>query len=142
MLSLPQGREEMGDRLCAVFLIGFGVFIWYLSRDYPPQSKLLPLLTMGVVINLILLVMVSPTPAGRFDHLLKLTSYCIITLITIVIMEKIGLFLSIGFLASAGLLIQGVKNIRTIFLTTFFTIIFIYLVFIKFFAIPLPTIFS
>jgi len=132
----------MGDRLCAVFLVGIGVLVWYLSRDYPAQSKLLPLLTMGVVTILSLFVIISPKPPGRFDHLLKLTSYCIITLTTIVIMEKIGLFLSIGFLACAGLLIQGVKNIRTIFLTTFFSIIFIYLVFIKFFSIPLPTMFN
>lgn len=132
----------MADRIFAVFLIGLWASVWYISRDYPFKSNIVPWGVTGFMSLLSLFFMVKPEPVGKIGKLGQVFLFLIAMLITISLMDKIGFILALGFFVCTALLVQGIRSVRTILTLTIFTVIAVYLVFYKLLSVPLPTFFK
>ncbi len=130
----------MADRVFGVFFILLGIFLTYVSRDYPIQSRILPVGVIGLTLLCSICILSQPTRAEKFNKLPQLVAYFLAAQIAVVIMDKTGFFVAIVFFICASLILQGIRNVRTIFTTVCATGIIIYVIFIWLFKIPLPTI--
>ena len=129
----------MADRFFGVSSIILGIFFIYISRDYPIESRILPVGVIGLTILFSIYILVQPDKSGKFDNIPKLVAYFLAAQISVVLMDRIGFFVAMIFFICASLIIQGVRNVRIIFTTVCATGITIYIIFIWLFSIPLPT---
>ena len=130
----------MADRFFGVFSILLGIFFIYISRDYPIESRILPVGVIGFTILFSIYILVQPDKSEKFENIPKLVAYFLAAQISVVLIDRIGFFVAIAIFICASLIIQGVRNIRIIFTTVCAMGITIYIIFIWLFKIPLPTI--
>jgi hypothetical protein len=103
------------------------------------MSRFLPAGVMTLVGILALMVCLRPENPGSFERAGQITVFFAVTLISIIIMQTIGFFVATAFFVGSAFLVQGIRRIRVILVTTVSSLVLIYFVFIKFFKVPLPT---
>ena len=130
----------MADRILVGFFICVAIVAWWASADYPFMSRCIPVGVMTLVTILAVMIGLRPEDAGSFDRAGQIAVFFIITLLSVIIMQAIGFLVATTFFITAAFLVQGIHRIRTILVMTVSSLTLIYFVFIKFFKVPLPTV--
>jgi hypothetical protein len=128
----------MNDRCAGIGLLVVSGVIWWVTRDYPFGSKVLPLALATLIGFLALPMVFKKQPDGAPLPLKKLLPYTLVVLGAIVLMDLVGFFVSLVFLVAGGMIVQQQRSVLKIILNSAIFCLLCYLFFLKFLALPLP----
>ena len=97
----------MADRIFAFFLIGLWAFVWYISRDYPFKSNIVPWGVTGFVALLSFFFIVKPEPIGKVSKLGQIFLFFIAMLIA-----PASALLTIALSCTFALILTGPQKVH------------------------------